>query len=580
VVKGLNGFTGTVALDCAIVEAHPGMACNLSNANPAATSTGTSVTATITSSAATTPTGSYTVQVTGTNSGQSHPALPFTVNIKGVSISTNPTSVSIPSTGGNSSTTVTTTALNGFTGSVTLSCATPLPTGVTCGFGPTNAASLAVTPTLAGTNTNLKVTATASAGAGLKNLTVKATVGTTILTTPLSVNVTAAGTAVLSGTYSLVTYQFDNGGTQPTLSQNVPSTPFLLSLQQMNPVGFKSQFMTVTFDGAGNYSSSIQQNLDGTGSSTSQNGTYSVAGDGSVSVDGGVVAGHVKPDGSTFVARQLPGQTANIVVGIKNGGSSFTNSSLTGTYSLVTYQFDNGGTQPTLSQNIPSTPFQVSLQQMNPVGFKSQFMTVTFDGAGNYSSSIQQNLDGVGSSTSQNGTYSVAGDGSVSIDGGVVAGHLSADASTFVVRQLPSQTANIVVGIKNGGSSFTNASLTGTYSLVTYQFDNGGTQPTLSQNIPSTPFLVSLQQMNPVGFKSQFMTVTFDGAGNYSSSIQQNIDGTGSSTSQNGTYSVASDGSVSIDGGVVAGHLSADASTFVVRQLAGQTANVVVGIKN
>jgi hypothetical protein len=556
------------------------MACNLSNANPAATSTGTSVTATITSSAATTPTGSYTVQVTGTNSGQSHPALPFTVNIKGVSISTNPTSVSIPSTGGNSSTTVTTTALNGFTGSVTLSCATPLPTGVTCGFGPTNAASLAVTPTLAGTNTNLKVTATASAGAGLKNLTVKATVGTTILTTPLSVNVTAAGTAVLSGTYSLVTYQFDNGGTQPTLSQNVPSTPFLLSLQQMNPVGFKSQFMTVTFDGAGNYSSSIQQNLDGTGSSTSQNGTYSVAGDGSVSVDGGVVAGHVKPDGSTFVARQLPGQTANIVVGIKNGGSSFTNSSLTGTYSLVTYQFDNGGTQPTLSQNIPSTPFQVSLQQMNPVGFKSQFMTVTFDGAGNYSSSIQQNLDGVGSSTSQNGTYSVAGDGSVSIDGGVVAGHLSADASTFVVRQLPSQTANIVVGIKNGGSSFTNASLTGTYSLVTYQFDNGGTQPTLSQNIPSTPFLVSLQQMNPVGFKSQFMTVTFDGAGNYSSSIQQNTDGVGSSTNQNGTYSIASDGSVSIDSGVVAGHLSADASTFVVRQLAGQTANVVVGIKN
>jgi hypothetical protein len=336
--------------------------------------------------------------------------------------------------------------------------------------------------------------------------------------------------------------------------------------------------MTVTFDGAGNYSSSIQQNIDGTGSSTSQNGTYSVAGDGSVSVDGGVVAGHVKPDGSTFVARQLPGQTANIVVGIKNGGSSFTNASLTGTYSLVTYQF-NGGSQPTLSQNIPSTPFLLSLQQGNPVGFKSQYMTVTFDGAGNYSSNIQENIDGVGSSTSQSGTYSVASDGSVSIDGGVVAGHLSADASTFVVRQLPGQTANIVVGIKNGGSSFTNASLTGTYSLVTYQF-NGGTQPTLSQNIPSTPFLLSLQQGNPVGFKSQYMTVTFDGAGNYSSSIQQNIDGTGSSTSQNGTYSVASDGSVSIDGGVVAGHLSADASTFVVRQLAGQTANVVVGIKN
>ena len=192
------------------------------------------------------------------------------------------------------STTVTTTALNGFTGSVTLSCAAPLPTGITCGFGPTNAASLAVTPTLAGTNTNLKVTATASAGAGLKNLTVKAVVGTLTITTPLSANVTAAGTAVLSGTYSLVTYQHDTGATQPMLPLNIPSTPFSGSVQQMDPTGFKSQYMTVTFDGAGNYSASIQQNVDGVGSSPSQNGTYSVAADGSVSIDGGAAGSRLR----------------------------------------------------------------------------------------------------------------------------------------------------------------------------------------------------------------------------------------------------------------------------------------------
>jgi hypothetical protein len=217
---------------------------------------------------------------------------------------------------------------------------------------------------------------------------------------------------------------------------------------------------------------------------------------------------------------------------------------------------------------------------MDPAGFKSQYMTVTFDGAGNYSASIQQNVDGVGSSPSQNGTYSVAADGSVSIDGGAVAGHVKADASTFVLRQTPSQQPNIVVGIKNGGSSFTNASLAGIYTLATYQHDTGATQPLLPLNIPSTPFSGSVQQMDPAGFKSQYMTVTFDGAGNYSASIQQNVDGVGSSTNQNGTYTVASDGSVSIDGGVVAGQLSADASTFVLRQTPSQQPNIVVGIKN
>ena len=44
------------------------------NSNPAASSAGTSVIATITSNAATTPTGSYTVQVTGTTAAGSHMA--------------------------------------------------------------------------------------------------------------------------------------------------------------------------------------------------------------------------------------------------------------------------------------------------------------------------------------------------------------------------------------------------------------------------------------------------------------------------------------------------------------------------
>jgi len=58
-----------------------GTNCTLSNVNPAASATGASVTATIISTPATTPFGTYTVQVTGTNSAQSKTAS-FTVNIK------------------------------------------------------------------------------------------------------------------------------------------------------------------------------------------------------------------------------------------------------------------------------------------------------------------------------------------------------------------------------------------------------------------------------------------------------------------------------------------------------------------
>jgi hypothetical protein len=76
-------------------------------------------------------------------------------------------------------------------------------------------------------------------------------------------------------------------------------------------------------------------------------------------------------------------------------------------------------------------------------------------------------------------------------------------------------------------------------------------------------------------------TVTFDGAGNYTISQSQNVDGTGSSGSGGGTYSVASDGSVSLDGGgVVTGHVNSDGSGFVLDQVAGHYPNIVVGIKN
>src|SRR5262249_48787847 len=75
-------------------------------------------------------------------------------------------------------------------GSVTLSCVTPLPTGITCGFGPTNVASLSVTPTVAGTTTNVRITVANGTALNQYTLTVRAVSGTTtIATAPLGINV-------------------------------------------------------------------------------------------------------------------------------------------------------------------------------------------------------------------------------------------------------------------------------------------------------------------------------------------------------------------------------------------------------
>src|SRR5207245_3549442 len=94
-VKGINGFTGNVALVCDIVGAPAGMSCALSNVNPLASSTGTSVTATIASNASTTPFGTYTLQVTGTVSGQQKQAS-FTVNIKDFTLGLGTGAITVP----------------------------------------------------------------------------------------------------------------------------------------------------------------------------------------------------------------------------------------------------------------------------------------------------------------------------------------------------------------------------------------------------------------------------------------------------------------------------------------------------
>ncbi|MFL6300401.1 MAG: beta-propeller fold lactonase family protein [Terriglobales bacterium] len=183
-LQALNSFSGPLTLSCTVVGAPVGIGCTF----PTTGSTGSSQTLTVTTTGPAVP-GSYTVQVTGSNGGQSRTGN-VTVNVKGIAIGAAPLVQSVPSNGGQANYTVTTTALNGFTGAVTLSCATPLPTGITCGFGSSNTTTLSVTPTVAGTTTNLRVTVANGTAVNQYNLAVKAALGTTLTPiAPIAINV-------------------------------------------------------------------------------------------------------------------------------------------------------------------------------------------------------------------------------------------------------------------------------------------------------------------------------------------------------------------------------------------------------
>ena len=173
-------------MQCAIVGAPAGTTCTLSNSNPLASAAGTSVFATIISTAATTPAGSYTVQVTGTTANGQKTAQ-FTVNIKDFALDVEPDTQTITATGGTvlADYTLTATALNGFNSAVSLTCAIPLPLGVTCGFGAAHVSSIPVLPTALGVPVTFRITVTSSAAPNQYDLNIRGTTGTLIRLEPV-----------------------------------------------------------------------------------------------------------------------------------------------------------------------------------------------------------------------------------------------------------------------------------------------------------------------------------------------------------------------------------------------------------
>ncbi len=270
----------------------------------------------------------------------------------------------------------------------------------------------------------------------------------------------------------------------------------------------------LTSDGAGNLT--WQQIADSNGDTGSGSGTYSVADDGELTIGGQDAVGIVSASGNTFILvdTDASNDDLSLHVGIKQS-SGLSNSTLSGTYTICEY-----GTDPD--------------RWTGRIEFTS-------DGAGNLT--WQQIADTNGDTGSGSGTYSVADDGGLTIGGQDAVGIVSASGNTFILvdTDASNDDLSLHVGIKQS-TGLSNSVLSGTYTMCEY-----GTDPD--------------RWTGRIEF-------TFDGAGNLT--WQQIADSNGDTGSGSGTYSVADDGELTINGQDAIGIVSADGNTFILVDTGGE----------
>lgn len=185
----------------------------------------------------------------------------------------------------------------------------------------------------------------------------------------------------------------------------------------------RSSTGTVSFDGAGSFSGTVTTNTEGTiAAPVALSGTYSVAGDGGLALTVGaetLSGGMLNGAGVAVAASTSAGADPAIFILVKKGGT-FTDASLSGKYFACTFSFD-----------------------VDDDHHESETGTVTFDGAGSFSfSSLVSNEEGVISTGSGGGTYSVASDGVLSATAGseVMQGGLRDGGSVAILANVSAGT--------------------------------------------------------------------------------------------------------------------------------------------
>ncbi len=287
------------------------------------------------------------------------------------------------------------------------------------------------------------------------------------------------------------------------------------------------------FDGAGNFTStSIENNAGTIASGVSDVGTYVNSFDGSIMFN--FNNGFVSADGNAIVSADLnSGEQAYVDIEVRQRQDPVTNAELEGRYLVVTY--GNSGDSATL-------------------------WTLVADGSGHFTGSEVQNNGGVITPSSAiAGTYAVAADGTVSVTpatGPPLSGGLSVDGNTLLLSQLTSaQGPSITLGVRQGQSGFSMADASGDYAVVVQENS---------------------------GDSSSLWTLVFDDKGNISGSGNGNDNEKIVSSSLTGTYSIATDGSLtaSFGGKAFTGGISADGKRLVLTNLnSGVTPDIWIGIR-
>jgi subtilisin-like proprotein convertase family protein len=207
----LNGFAGSVSL-----SATPAIGGVTFGFAPNPMAAGGSSTLSVTTTTAATP-GTHTVTITGTSGALSH-TTNVTLVINAPPTPTFTMAVTPPSqtltAGGSTSYTVATSALNGFSGNVTLSVS-PAISGVTYGF--------TSNPVAAGSSSTLSVTTTAGATPGTHTLTVNGISGSIARSSNVTLVINAPGGGNPVKTYSAAPALAipDNNATGVTSTINV-----------------------------------------------------------------------------------------------------------------------------------------------------------------------------------------------------------------------------------------------------------------------------------------------------------------------------------------------------------------------
>jgi hypothetical protein len=329
----------------------------------------------------------------------------------------------------------------------------------------------------------------------------------------------------LQGDYFVAEYGIAEGtswGTCPNVGIQLP-----------NPRGYFSWVGTMTFDGVGGFTSNGIEKNDQLATPTSGSDPYSVSPAGVLTIDfdeqGTVLAG-----GEMFAVTTTSATNGmSMRIGLKKGGTTYSNASLNGTYF-----YQNIGTDATNPQNTLGA-FNSPLPQ--PLGFESNFGTITFDGAGGYT------LNGTGKEDQTTapdvglGTYTVSPDGLVLLDG-ADQGQLLAggEAMLFSPRTAP-EDCWITLMVKRTGT-FTNAALTGEYWFQSLEFNYLAAQA-------NAPASAGLPLPETRGYEASFGLMTLDGAGNWTYAGTNKTDYTLSATNPMGTYTVAADGTLTFAGG-------------------------------